>query len=873
MSFAPLRPPDVCRFGDFELQPAERRLLRAGQALPLQAKTLDLLIALVEHAGLLLSRQALIDRVWPDVVVEESNLTVQINALRKVLGSELVVTVPGRGYRFNAAIQRPAPAVAEGPERLPHAAMQNRRNPLPEVPGPLIGRDGDLAALSALLDRESLVTLTGAGGMGKTRLAMAVLHSRHALPEHGICFVDLSKVTQAEALADAIAAAAGLRRPEGGPAASLALAMAPLDLLMVLDNAEHIVEIVADLLQPLRLAAPRLRLLVTSQVPLRLAGEAVYRLGPLAVPDEGVDARTAMNFGAVALFVQRVQAQDHRFRLEDSQVAMVSALCRSLDGAALAIELAAARMSALGLPTLLASMSERLRLLNRGPRDAPIRQQTLRATLSWSHGLLNPAEQAVFRRMAVFHGGAPLGLIQQVVADDPARPHADGAAALDEWAVLDALGGLVDRALVQWVDLGQGVPVSDSEAAVRYQLLESPRALAAEALHAAAEVPRLQARHAQALCAWLQQAMTDLLDGRIGMADWVLHLTPDLDNAVAALRQALQRDPEQALSIAPVLALALGRTRHRERSALWTEMAPLLDGPPLGSSAQRALAGWQCADHWATVRTELALTRARSAHADAIESGDPRLTCLCLDVMAFCAWRLRDRESLEFAVTQLRGLDLHGRSAFVRSSAAAIEAWHAMSLGAWPAAVRWFNCQAELLRAAGMDEARAFNNVAGVHLLAGQTAQAITITGALVERLQGTRDLAALCAFLLNHSAALLAEDRAEEARAVLRRSWPLARQFDRLQLWADDAAQVAALAHRPEAALRLLGYADAAFVALGQPRELADQVRYERSLSLIRADWPSGRDEADVERLRVSGAAMTADELAALAFGAISGA
>ncbi|MFZ2986549.1 ATP-binding protein [Ideonella sp.] len=869
MSLAPPGPPDIYRFGDFELQPGERRLLRAGLVLPLQAKALDLLITLVEHGGLLLSRQVLLDRVWPDVVVEDSNLTVQINALRRVLGSEWVATVPGRGYRFNSAVQPQASAALAGRDRPPFSALRNRHGNLPEVAGLLIGRDEDLAALSALLDRESLVTLTGAGGMGKTRLAVALLQARQALAEHGACFVDLSEVTQAEALADAIAAAAGLRRPEGGPAASLGLALAPLELLIVLDNAEHMVEAVAGLVQALRSAAPRLRLLITSQVPLRLAGEVVYRLGPLAVPDEGVDARTAMGCGAVALFVLRVQAQDHRFRLDDGNVELVSALCRSLDGAALAIELAAARVPMLGLPALLASMSERLRLLNRGPRDAPSRQQTLRATLSWSHGLLSPAEQVVFRRMAVFHGGAPLSLVRRVVADDAACLSPGGSVALDEWEVLDALGGLVDRALVQCVDSGLAACASDPEAAVRYQLLESPRALAAECLQAAAEAPWLQARHAAAVRAWMQAALADLLDGRIGMADWVAGLGPDLDNAAAALHQALQQDPEQALAMAPVLALALGRTRHRERSALWTALAPLLDGPPLGSAALRAVAGWQCAEHWATIHTVSALAQARIAHAASLQSGDSRLVCLCLDAMAFCAWRLHDGATLEFAVTQLRALQFDGWSAFVRSSAAAIEAWHAMTLGDFPGALHWFRRQAEGLRAAGMDDARAFNNVAGVHLLAGQTTEAIAITGALVERMQGTRDLAALCAFMLNHSAALLAEDRAAEARAVLVRSWPLARQFDRLQLWADDAAQVAALAHRPEAALRLLGYADAVFAARGQPREMADQVRYERSLHLARTDLSADHDAAAIERLRASGAALTADELAALAFSA----
>ena len=282
----------------------------------------------------------------------------------------------------------------------------------------------------------------------------------------------------------------------------------------------------------------------------------------------------------------------------------------------------------------------------------------------------------------------------------------------------------------------------------------------------------------------------------------------------------------------------------------------------------RARAGWQCADHWASTRTELALARARAAHADAVQSGDPRLVCLCLDVMAFCGWRMRDQDTLSFAVAQARQLDATGWSPFLRSSAAAIEAWHAMVTNDCPAAVQWFTRQADWLRAAGMDEARAYNNVAGVHLLAGQTTEAIAITGALVAQMQGTRDLAALCAFQLNHSAALLSEDRAAEARAVLVRSWPLARQFDRLQLWADDAAQVAAIERRPQAALRLVGWADAMFAALGHPREQADRTRHEHTMRLALAGWPTEPGAAEVERLRASGAALQVDELPGLAFG-----
>ena len=283
--------------------------------------------------------------------------------------------------------------------------------------------------------------MVGAGGMGKTLLAQHLLRGRAADYADGVCWVELASVSDAAVLPLRIAEALDVRLGAGEPLASLCAALSQLTLLLALDNAEHLLADVARSAAALLNAAPGLRLVVTSQAPLRLADERVYRVGPLAVPQGPLPAALAQTFAAVTLFVERARGADARFDLSDDDAPAAIELCRQLDGLPLAIELAAARAPLLGVAQLAASMHDRLKLLTRNlDAAAPARQQTLRAALEWSHGRLDERERTVFRRLGVMAGSASLALIQQVVADE--------AGPLDAWAVLDALGMLVDRSLV-----------------------------------------------------------------------------------------------------------------------------------------------------------------------------------------------------------------------------------------------------------------------------------------------------------------------------------------------------------------------------------------------------------------------------------------
>jgi DNA-binding winged helix-turn-helix (wHTH) protein len=371
------------RFGRFELQPHERHLLKDGVAVALGGRAFDVLLALAERPGRLVGKRALMELVWPGLVVQDNNLAAQVSALRKAIGDDLVATIPGRGYRFTGQIESAAP---EPPAPRATATTAFRTNLPSELPA-LLGRDDDLSALGGLVDRYRLVSIVGAGGIGKSLLAQHLLLRRRGAYPQGVCWVELGAVADAAALPGAVAAALGLEGGHGDALSALLKALTPLSLLLALDNAEHLLAGVATLARALHDAAPALRIVVTSQAPLKARAERVLRLAPLTTPAANLPLAQARAFGALVLFADRAHAVDRSFALTDANLPAVSALCRALDGLPLAIELAAARVPTLGVPKLLASLCERLQLLTANrDRAAPQRQQTLRAACSGGWG-------------------------------------------------------------------------------------------------------------------------------------------------------------------------------------------------------------------------------------------------------------------------------------------------------------------------------------------------------------------------------------------------------------------------------------------------------------------------------------------------------
>jgi predicted ATPase len=321
------------------------------------------------------------------------------------------------------------------------------------------------------------------------------------------------------------------------------------DLLLVLDNCEHLLEAASALAQGILQRAPRVRLLATSQEALRLPDEQQVRLAPLAVPEATDEAARAS--GAVALFEARARAADSRFALDAHSLPAVIDICRQLDGMPLAIEFAAARVPTLGLTTVRDRLDERFRMLTRGSRLAPGRHQTLRAVLEWSHALLDEPQQRVFRRLGVFAGGFTMALAQAVAADVD----------LDAWSVTDQLCALVDKSLV----------VADGDDPPRYGLLESARAFALEELAAAGETAALLSRHARAIQDVMAGVDEARLDGELTSDRYVNALLPELDNVRAAHAWASgpAGDAETAILIA---------ARASALDALALESAPWLEG-------------------------------------------------------------------------------------------------------------------------------------------------------------------------------------------------------------------------------------------------------------------------------------------------------
>lgn len=854
--------------GRFELQTHARCLLVAGRPAPLGSRAFDLLLALCQRPGQVLTKAALLDLVWPGVVVQENNLAAQISALRKVLGSALIATVAGRGYCFTGRTDLAAAGDAAG-DAAAAAALATAPTHLPDSPTPLIGRDDHLAVLEVLIRRHRLVCLVGAGGIGKTRLAQALVHGQRSAWPHGVCWVELATVKDAAALPEVIAAALGLRTGAGEPLASLCVAMAPLQLMVALDNAEHLLDGVARVARALLDQVPGLRLVVTSQAPLRLAAERVFRLDALAVPPGHLPAAQAFCFGAVELFRARARAVDPEFELTDANAAAVIDLCRALDGLPLAIELAAARLPLLGLARLAQSMQHRLQLLTRNPdRVAPGRQQTLRAALAWSHDLLDGTRQTVLRRLGVMAGSASLAFIQAVLVDPPAAgPPMPGA--IDEWQVLEALGELVEHSLVTVLN-----DVDDVEGAERrYRLLESTRQFALEQLQSAGEYAALRSRHALALAAQFDQQWTERSSGNVGLAAWERQVQADAANAGAAIAWATQAGlPDAALTIASTWLLALPRSLYTDRQALADSCETLLATPLPPRLRQRA--ALVLARTWINSRRPhafaaagQALVLARALDADAPDRW--RLyRALCHWVETGSALADTDSAALAAALAELQALENPAWPAIrLYAGLGALQLWLARPDNSASQPAHYLSATRRIVTMAGEagdNPASQMSNLMDAELCAGNAQAAIRTGQALLASLEGSRDLHSLTFARLNLGAALLVVDDTVRAAAVLQAGWQRARTANYHPYYADYLALLAALQGRPEAAAQLVGFADAANRAIGGPREHNEAAAINRARLLAAA----ALGQPSVLQLQAEGETLRDSQVAMLAFG-----
>lgn len=466
-------------FGPFVFVPGRRVLLRGDLPLRLGSRALDLLAALVERPGVLMSKRELMSRVWPDTVVEDCNLKVNMAALRRALGDEpgmarYIATVTGRGYRFVAPVRA---AGSPGPARPALAAAAPSHN-LPLVTASIFGRADAIDAIRRDLDVARLVTIVGPGGIGKTTVALAVAEQAITSYKNGVWLVDLALVKDPRLVPHAIAKAIALPLNASNASnmlAALCEALREREMLLVFDSCEHIIDAAAVCIDQILMQAAGVKALVTSREPLQLSGERIRRLSGLATPPScaQLSAQEALAFPAVQLFVNRAVDRLESFKLRDAEAPAVADICRRLDGLALAIELAATRIGAFGVDGLLQQLDDLFVLLVRCG-DGPERHRTLAATLDWSYRLLSADEATLLRAVSVFPGAFD-AVGASAVSGLPAT---ETAMALSELAAKSLLAVDVDSA------------------AVTYRLLRTTRLYGLDKLHASGEERRTRLRHA-----------------------------------------------------------------------------------------------------------------------------------------------------------------------------------------------------------------------------------------------------------------------------------------------------------------------------------------------------------------------------------------
>jgi len=521
MSDATTRADAAVVFGVFEFRRSERLLLRSGQPVPLGARAFDLLAQLIEHRGEVVSQHTLMAHVWPGVHIADSAIRFHLANLRKAMGPEgaaYVMNIPGRGYTFVApSIEGPAPSSDE------------RAIVLPARPHGMVGREAALADAALMLGAHRFVTLIGPGGIGKTTLAVGLLYELQAQFDV-VGFVDLGPLSDPRLVASSIVSSLGLPASSRDVAASVQAFLKNRKALLVIDNCEHVIESAAAVLEQLFLGVPELSLIATSREALQAVGELVIPVRPLECPPvrSGLAARDVLEFPAARHFMSRARAAGHGSGLTDTEAAAVARICRDLDGVPLALEIAAGGVVAFGLRETAAVLDGQLKLAWRGRRTAAPRQQTLRAALDWSYGLITEADRTLLRRLSVFPAEFPLDAAQAVAATGD----------LSEADVLTRLPELVGKSLVS-------ADVSGQRA--NYRLLHTTRTYALGKLREADEFATISRRHADYLLDRFRSAERDATERPV--ADWLAEYRPRLDDLRTALDWAMGSDGDVELGV------------------------------------------------------------------------------------------------------------------------------------------------------------------------------------------------------------------------------------------------------------------------------------------------------------------------------------
>jgi predicted ATPase/tetratricopeptide (TPR) repeat protein len=733
--------------------------------------------------------------------------------------------------RFGEALEHEL-ALSDATGRRQGAAIATTgAHNLPWQPTSFVGRQRELSELSDLLQQRRIVTITGSGGIGKTRIALEVATGRPTPPD-GTWFVDLAPGADTAFVLSRLASLLGIRLPDQGDRlVALIDAIKNRDALLIFDNCEHVLAAVRSVAEAILQGCPRIALLATSRERLGIAGELPYQLSALAIPV------------ALELFVERATTAKYGLHFSDEHRDVAADICRRLDGIALAIELAAARLPVLGLIELQSQLAQQFQVIAGGRHDLPERQRTLHAMISWSHDLLVESERVLFRRLAIFAGGWTLEAAVAVCADD----------ALEASDVLDALFSLTEKSLVV-VDLEAPTP--------RYQFFESTRAFAAEKLERANEHAALSRRHASWMAGFADRAY-DLFE-TISRHRWEVAMAPELDNAFAALAWAVT--PNGEIVLAGRIASGLHGFWQTTGFAVTGHQYVRLALERIDSSEHPALAA------------RLLLAQARFGHGRATVDATKRAIALLADTddhrtmaMSYgmlatallqteqypaaeeaCDHALRLLSTCGLQQSLLYAGQLRCRSGIYHAQARAAEAKSALSEALALAVTAEDDWAISLCHA----------TLAGIEFAAGDVHRAVALAEqgiASARKVRGERgayQLTTLC----NLACYKLVLGDADGAESSAREALNLARVTNAglaIFIAIQHLGAVAALRNQPHRAARLLGYVNALFDRFGVPRDPIDQRGYDILSTSLQRQLPGN----EIAAFAAQGAAFAEHE------------
>ena len=833
------------QLGEFALDLDAGTLTHATRGLvAVRPQAWCLLAVLARHCDQVVTKEQLLVAVWPGLVVSDGSIAQAVSDLRAVLDDKdraLIRTVARRGYLLVAT---PTVVASMGVEPASTTPVPIR---LPAQGNRLFGREAESRQLLQTVAEHRLVSLLGAGGVGKTVLALAAAHAWTGTEGAAAVWVDLAPVADATLLPATLARAFDLPASPGDNALRGLLAVLEQRAgLLVLDNAEHLIEAVADVVAALLDRAPGLHLLITSQAPLQLRSERRFQLDALPLPPAGASLEQARLSASVAYFEDRGAALDRRFTLDEDNVASVVRICRRLGGLPLAIRLAAGRLHLLGLSALELHLQDRFEWPASLERDAPERQHTLRAALEWSYGLLTATQQVCFRRTGVFAGSFAADLAQQVVASPLGVGHGDAR-------VGSVLNDLVERSLVDIVD---GDPP-------RFLLLETQRAWALHELERLGEVEAVQRLHALTYAQALEDTAATYWE--TPDAHWLPRWSRELDNLRVALAWSLAHEPLTAVRLvaaAEPLFRMLGLAHEARRvgcsldahaavhtmdgvdDELATRFHLAMASLEINSAVRRhahAASAEVHARRWGDARG-LYLALAQQLTSYMLESDAARPALAEMEALESPHWppRLRCRGWLAKKTVELvDGCWSRALQAAETGFELAVQADAALLRGALG------NAQLVALLSGGrIDEALARSTSLRSHVLPGPADTAIVFHGT--------------CAQLR------LLKGELPAARRLLGEMFELCRAVDwcRFEPFSNVYFMLALAEHRDESAARLLGYAESATRrAWGLPRfaDTRDAARTELSRRL---------DAARLEALCIEGATLCPNAVCTLALG-----